>query len=69
MQYAVVGFPEFQNIPALLNSGFSGPAILTGSPVGLEASILTFILCLSLGIYLLKRAYKQGLIIHFIRQG
>lgn len=56
IQYAVVGFPVMEDSHPLLVTQFSGPAIITGYPVGLEASLLTFVIGTGLGLFLLRKA-------------
>jgi membrane protease YdiL (CAAX protease family) len=56
IQYAIVGFPVMENSRPLLVSQFSGPAIITGSPVGLEASLVTFVVGTGLGLFFLRKA-------------
>jgi membrane protease YdiL (CAAX protease family) len=56
IQCAIVGFPVMENSRAVLVSQFSGPAIITGSPVGLEASLVTFVVGTGLGLFFLRKA-------------
>jgi hypothetical protein len=44
----------------LFNSKFPGSSLITGMPVGPEASLLTFFIFTSIGLYLLKIAHKKG---------
>jgi membrane protease YdiL (CAAX protease family) len=60
IQYGILGYPEFQGQPGWLRTELSGPDILTGSPVGLEASILTFCAGLGLGLLFLTKARQKG---------
>jgi len=53
----ILGFSDM--IP-LFNSKFSGSSLITGMPVGPEASLLTFIIFTSVGLYFLRVAYKKG---------
>jgi membrane protease YdiL (CAAX protease family) len=39
IQYAIIGFPVMEHSQPLLAPQFSGPDIITGYPVGLEASV------------------------------
>ena len=55
----ILGLDNEAMIP-LFNSEFSGSSLITGMPVGPEASILTFFIFTSIGIYLLRIAYKKG---------
>jgi hypothetical protein len=45
-----------ENSRPVLVSQFSGPAIITGSPVGLEASLVTFVVGTGLGLFFLRKA-------------
>jgi membrane protease YdiL (CAAX protease family) len=56
IQCAIVGFPVMENSRPLLVSQFSGPAIITGYPVGPEASLLTFVVGTGLGLFFLRKA-------------
>jgi membrane protease YdiL (CAAX protease family) len=56
IQYAAVGFPVIEDSHPLLVTLFSGPAIITGSPVGLEASLVTFVIGTGLGLIFLRKA-------------
>ena len=56
IQYAVIGFPVMKDSHPLLVAQFSGPAIITGSPVGLEASLVTFVVGTGLGLFFLRKA-------------
>ncbi len=60
IEHGIMGIPEIEGMQGILISKFSGPDIITGSPVGLEASILTFIIGLGIGIYFLNKAYRKG---------
>ena len=60
VQHGIIGFPEFDKIPSLINLDIKGSDLITGNPVGMEASFVTFILLSGLGIYLLHKAYKQN---------
>jgi len=60
IEHGVVGIPEIDGMQGILISKFSGSEIFTGSPVGPEASILTFIVGLGLGIYFLNKVYRKG---------
>ncbi len=60
IQTGVIGDPKIRELKSILISNYSGPNIITGEPVGLEASILTFIIGTGLGIYFLYRVYKKG---------
>ena len=69
MQYGILGFPEFDRIPSLLKVEYGGPDIITGAPVGLEASLITFLLISGLGLYLLYLAIKNNnLIVSYWRK-
>lgn len=47
----------------IINSKFEGPILLTGGAVGIENSIITIALLLSIGIYLYYLSEKEGKII------
>jgi membrane protease YdiL (CAAX protease family) len=55
IQYAIIGFPVMEHSQPLLVSQFSGPNILTGYPIGFEASLLTFFIGTGLGVFYLKK--------------
>jgi membrane protease YdiL (CAAX protease family) len=55
IQYALIGFPVMEHSRPLLQSQFSGSNIVTGVPVGLEASLLTLIVGTGLGLILLRK--------------
>jgi CAAX protease family protein len=56
IQYAIIGFPVMEPSRPLLVSQFSGPTILTGYPIGFEASLLTFFIGTGLGVFYLRKA-------------
>jgi membrane protease YdiL (CAAX protease family) len=56
IQCGIVGFPAMENSRPILVSQFSGPALITGSPVGLEASLVTFVVGTGLGLFFLRKA-------------
>ena len=60
IQTGVIGDPKIRELKSIFISNYSGSNIITGKPVGLEASILTFIIGTGLGIYFLYRVYKKG---------
>lgn len=47
----------------IINSKFDGPILFTGGAVGVENSLITVVLLLSIGIYLYYLSKKQGKII------
>jgi len=47
----------------IIKSKFEGPILFTGGAVGIEGSITTVSLLLSIGIFLYYKAYKEGKII------
>lgn len=47
----------------IITSKIEGPILFTGGAIGIEGSIVTVILLLSIGIFLYYRAYKEGKII------
>ena len=47
----------------IIHSKFEGPVLFTGGAVGIEDSIITVSLLLSIGIFLYYRAKKEGKII------
>jgi membrane protease YdiL (CAAX protease family) len=57
IQYAIIGFPIMEHSRPLLVSKFSGLDIITGYPVGLEASLFTFIIGTGLGLAFLRKAF------------
>lgn len=57
IQYAIIGFPVMEHSRPLLVSKFSGPDIITGYPIGLEASLLTFIIGTGLGLVFLRKGF------------
>ena len=52
----VSGLPEH----GLLLAKLSGPAILSGGPFGLEASVITLILATASGLWFVRRAVRKG---------
>jgi len=60
IQYGIVGFPKFQGIQGLLDSKFIGSDIITGNPIGLEASLFTFVIGFGLGLYFLNKVHNKG---------
>ena len=55
----ILGTGEGAMAPLFI-SKFSGPNLITGMPVGPEASLLTFFIFTATGIYLLAAANKKG---------
>jgi membrane protease YdiL (CAAX protease family) len=49
-----------QPIQGLLQAHLSGPDLLTGGSFGIEASVITLVIVLIVGILILWRAYQQG---------
>jgi CAAX protease family protein len=49
-----------QPIQGLLQARLSGPDLLTGGSFGVEASVITLVIVLMVGILMLWRAYQQG---------
>ncbi len=50
-------------VDGLLESRLSGPTVLSGGALGVEASIVAVVLCLGVGVAFLVRAHRKG---HFI---
>lgn len=48
------------SIKGLLQANLNGPAWLTGGALGVEASVITLVLMLIVGIVMLRRAYQKG---------
>jgi membrane protease YdiL (CAAX protease family) len=63
----ILGF-QSEQLVGLFQSDFSGSNLITGMPVGLEASIVTCILLTGLGIYFVYKTYKQGRFILPVRK-
>jgi len=60
IQYGIIlGFEPEKLVPLFI-SKFSGSSLITGLPVGPEASLLTLCLLTSVGIYFTVKAYKKG---------
>ena len=51
------------NLGTIINAKFEGHELLTGGKVGIEDSIITIIILLSIGVYFYYRARKEGKII------
>ena len=60
VQYGLIMGFDAENLTPLFISDFTGSNLITGMPVGLEASIMTFCIGTTLGMFFLKRAYKKG---------
>ena len=60
IQGGIVNSNQVGGNPSLFNTQFSGAQILTGDPVGLEASLITFILVTGVGIYYAVKAFRQN---------
>ena len=60
VQYGLIMGFDAENLTPLFISDFTGSNLITGMPVGLEASIMTFCIGTTLGVFFLKRAYKKG---------
>ncbi|MBN2029616.1 CPBP family intramembrane metalloprotease [bacterium] len=58
----ILGF-DAENLTPLFNSELTGTNLITGKPVGIEASLFTFCICTVVGIVMLIKAYKKG---HFL---
>jgi membrane protease YdiL (CAAX protease family) len=60
VQYGLIqGFDAERLIP-LFRAEFPGSRLITGMPVGFEASLITFILGTIFGLYLLIKVYQKG---------
>ena len=59
IQYGLFLGIESEKLRALFQSEFSGSNLITGMPVGPEASVFTFCILTSIGIYLLIKAYRK----------
>ena len=59
IQYGFFLGIESEKLRALFLSEFSGSNLITGMPVGPEASVFTFFILTSIGIYLLIKAYRN----------
>ncbi len=57
IQYAIIGFPAMGHSRPLFLCKFFGPDIITGYPVGFEASLLTFIIGTGLGLFFLRKVF------------
>ncbi len=55
----ILGFKP-EGLIGLFKSEFFGSNLITGIPVGIEASILTFVIGTGLGLYVLFKAFKKG---------
>jgi len=60
IEYGLISGFEAEGLTGLFLSEFKGSALITGMPVGLEASIVTCILVTGLGLYFVHKAYTQG---------
>jgi membrane protease YdiL (CAAX protease family) len=60
IQYGLILGFESEGLTALFIPEFSGSRLITGMPVGFEASILTFFMGTALGIYYLMKSRKKG---------
>ena len=60
IQYGLFLGIESEKLRALFQSEFSGSNLITGMPVGPEASVFTFCILTSIGIYLLIKAYRKN---------
>jgi membrane protease YdiL (CAAX protease family) len=49
-----------QSLHGLLQANLNGPTLLTGGTLGVEASIITLIVMLIVGMIMLRRAYQKG---------
>jgi uncharacterized protein len=47
-------------LKGVFDSTLSGPAWLSGGAFGAESSVIAVLVCLSVGLYILWRAYKKG---------
>lgn len=54
----ILGF-DSEGLTPLFSTEFSGSNLITGMPVGPEASLFTFCISTAIGIYLLTKAYKK----------
>lgn len=55
----ILGFGDGTMVPLFI-AEFSGSSLITGMPVGPEASLLTFFILTSVGVYLLTISYRKG---------
>ena len=63
-QGAVLGIPVSGfHVDGLMTSTTSGPVLLSGGEFGAEASILTVVICSSLGLWFAFKAVKDGRIV------
>jgi membrane protease YdiL (CAAX protease family) len=60
IQYGLILGFEPEGLTALFLSDFSGSSLITGMPVGPEASLLTLCIGTALGLYFLVKAYRKG---------
>jgi membrane protease YdiL (CAAX protease family) len=64
IQFGIMGIHKMAMQPTpLINSELSGPHLLTGGAVGPEGSIITLILCSSLGLYFVYKAISKNRIV------
>ena len=59
IQYGLIQGFDTEGLTPFFNTDFSGSNLVTGKPVGLEASLVTFIIGTFLGIYYLRKAKKN----------
>ncbi|MGD8817558.1 MAG: CPBP family intramembrane metalloprotease [Acidobacteriota bacterium] len=52
------------DVQGMLVSRLTGPEILTGGAFGIEASLLTVILCFAVAVFVLRRTVRRG---HLVR--
>lgn len=60
IQYGLIQGFDAEGLTPLFQVEFLGSRLITGMPVGLEASIITFVLATATGLYFLKKAYQKG---------
>jgi len=60
IQYGLIQGFDAEGLTPLFRAEFLGSKLITGMPVGLEASLITFILGTILGLYLLIKTYQKG---------
>ena len=63
-QGALLGIPVSGfHVDGLMTSSTSGPELLSGGAFGAEASVLTVVICTSLGLWFAVKAVKDGRIV------
>ena len=63
-QGPILGVPVSGNqVHGIFQAKLSGPAILSGGPFGLEASVIAIVVCAAAGLWFLSLAVKRGALI------